>query len=289
MTVLPTPPLRPEAPRPGPRWHHDALERDRFLDQEGGPEERAARQADLEADPAAAARVARRGAFLSVLRRLGRPSQEPAALGALRRSVEQALADERRRLRGSRLWRRLRPALAVAAGLAVALGVGLGRSGGREAEALDPVDLAARLLTWRPKGMESPEGCAGGPGGDVHAFALVQQGELEVRGCAASPDGSGASVAVLRRPEELPIVGYVAVPAPGVHARSEVGITELEEGRVVVFDVLDHGRRIYLAVDPQSLRLRRPGADNRWSCAACHGPARQELANPHHIVLRRNR
>ena len=187
-------------------------------------------------------------------------------------------------LRGARLGR-ARPLVVGAAALLAGVGAWLLHGKDQTADALDPyVAMAADVLDWKPKDFET---CAQGKASDVHSFALVIDGELQVTGCATKTSDKNASVAVLRRPEELPIVGYVAVPASGTAEAGVVGITEVDGGRVVVFDVVDHGRRVYLAVNPATLRAKYPEPGYRWSCAACHGPARQVLPNPHRIVLRR--
>ena len=278
------------APRPSGRpWHADAWERDRFLDGEGTPQERALRQADCAGDPALAARLEQRAGFLRLLASARVP---PVADAGLRARVTAALAAEARiAAEGSGSqpgWaRRPRlPWLAAAAVILVALGVWSSLPA-REAQALHPTELAARLLDWKPHGLAGPAGCAGGAGDDVFSFVLVQDGELEISACDPEPRSQGATRALLRRPEELPVMGFVAVPAPGAVPSSEVGITEVGPSGVVVFDVLDHGRRVYLALDAAVLRLKHAGAGNSWTCAACHGPVRQGLPNPHRIVLRR--
>ncbi len=295
------PPPRADAPAPRPNgrpWHADAGELDRFLDGEGAPAERATRQADRARDPALAVRLERRAGFLRLLASAGAPALADAGLTA---RVSAALAAEARAAadagatagvgaqggspRPAWARRRLLPWLATAAVLLVALGVWSGLPG-REAEALHPTELAARLLDWKPKGVEGPAGCAGGAGQDVFSFVLVQDGELEIRACDPDPQAQGTTRALLRRPEELPVMGFVAVPAPGAVPSSEVGITEVGPSGVVVFDVLDHGRRVYLALDAAALRLKHAGLGDRWTCAACHGSVRQALPNPHRIVLR---
>ncbi len=275
MTPLPSP------PDPRPPLTLEAL--DRLLDGEGGPEEQAAFEGLRAADPAFARRAAARASLLEALRGARwAPAGLPAGhLPALEARVRAALAGQ------ARAGRRRLPAL-VAGALALAVGVGvwLGRSGG-PAEAFDPVELAADLLAWKPKAFEPPASCASEKDGPLLAFPLVRSGELEVTGCVERVPAPGARAAVLRRPEQLPKVGYVAVPAGAGVAAGEVGITEVEDGRVIVFDVLDGSRHVYLAVDPRGLSERRGDAEGRWTCAACHGPARQAQRNPHRIVLRR--
>lgn len=290
--------MTPARPPPPPPWHHEPAEVDRWLDGEGPPEERRARAADVEGDAALRARVAARRSFLTALacagaEGLGGDALRLRALEARVRSsivdkmaggevAEAAVPSRRGRVRG-RAWI---AAAAAVTGLAVWLG-----QGDQPAAAFDPVQRAADLLSWRPRNLEGVGTCAGGEREEVHSFALVREGAFEVTGCV--PDAPGASVAVLRRPEQLPVVGYVAVPADGTTPAGEVGITEVEGGRILVFDVLDGGRRVYLAVDPQTLGPRAGGVgadgrvDSAWSCAACHGPVRQAQRNPHHIVLRR--
>jgi hypothetical protein len=182
------------------------------------------------------------------------------------------------------LWR---PLVGAAAALLVAFGAWSGLRG-REAEAVGhPIEAAADLLHWVPRGTEGVAGCADGGGPSAQSFVLVQDGELEIRACPEEPSDARLSKALLRRPEELPAMGFVAVPAPGTTASSEIGITEVGSDGVVVFDLQDHGKRVYLAVDSAALRLRHGGRGEAWTCAACHGPARQALANPHRMVLRK--
>lgn len=272
-------------------WYEDLGEIDRHLDGEGSPAERAERESDLAGRPAVAAQVAGRRAFLAALRsaRAAPGEVSPAHLRALEQRVRAVLrqdgepAEARLTLRGRM---RARPFLVGAAALLAGVGTWLFASHQRTADALNPyVAMAADVLDWKPQAFET---CAQGRGGsDVHRFALVEEGEMQVTGCAVESSAKNASVAVLRRPEELPVVGYVAVPATGTPEKGVVGITEVEGGRVVVFDVVDHGRQVYLAVNPASLRAKHPEPGDRWSCAACHGPARQTLPNPHRIILRR--
>lgn len=271
------------SPPPPTPWHADPLEIDRLLDGECTLAERASREREAATDPDLAGRLARRKAFLETLAsaRWAPNGLSAGHLDDLSRRVTTALAAQRAPFR--RLWR---PALASAAALLVGVAVWLGQ-GGRDVQAFDPVRLAAQVLSWKPRAFEALGTCAsGGPGSDVRAFTLVRGGELEVTGCVERPAEPGTSVAVLRRPEQLPVVGYVAVPADPASRSGEVGITEVEDGRVIVFDVLDAGRRVYLAVDPRGLK-RAGDSGSTWTCAACHGPARQALPNPHHIVLRR--
>jgi hypothetical protein len=295
----PGPGGRPAAAGPAGDWWRDPLEVDRHLDGEGDPAERARRERDLATRPEAARAVSARRAFLAALGAArGAAGEVPAEhLRALEQRVRAALRADRERVAAGgvagdaaaplvvRRPVRARPFLVGAAALLAGLGTWLfvGRD---RAEALNPyVAMAADVLDWQPQAFET---CAqGARGSDVHRFALVAEGELQVTGCAVDPSAKNASVAVLRRPEELPVVGYVAVPATGTPEKGVVGITEVEGGRVVVFDVVDGGRQVYLAVNPASLRAKHPEEGHRWSCAACHGPARRNLPNPHRIVLRR--
>lgn len=284
MTPLPPAPGTPSGPPPADA-PLDALTLDRVLDGEGSPAEEARLAAACDRDPALRLRVESRRAFLAALSgaRWSPGGVEPERLRALEARVRAALGAPAAPGRG--LWRRARPLLAGAAVLVAGLSLWIGGSR-TPVEAFDPVAKAAEVLRWQPRAFDNLGTCAGQPGSDVHAFALVRGGELLITGCAAPSDG-GASVAVLHRPEQLPVLGYVAVPADAKARSGEVGLTEVDGGRTVVFDVLDHGRRVYLAVDPQLLRRGEPDPEHRWSCAACHGPARQALPNPHRIVLRR--
>jgi hypothetical protein len=262
---------------------------DRFLDGEGTPQERALRQGDLARDAALATRLERRAGFLRLLASAREATLADAGLVArvtVALTEVQPVAEAVGQV-GAQDWarRRLLPWLSAAAVVLVALGLWSGLPG-RDAEALHPTQQAARLLSWKPQGVEGPAGCAGSSGEEVFSFVLVQDGELEIRACDPEPQGKGSTRALLRRPEELPVMGFVAVPAPGATPSSEVGITELSPSGVVVFDVLDHGRRVYLALDAAALRLKHAGLGDRWTCAACHGAVRQGMPNPHRIVLR---
>lgn len=292
MSLHTTPPLGsgPTGPDPMRRptaWHADPLEVDRWLDGEGSPAEREARARDLARDPALAARVEARKAFLGLLATGRSPSpQDAVAQARLREALaREASSPAPARMRLLRRWQGWAAAAAV---LLVALGAWSGWGLSRAIAVETPAEMAVRLLDWIPSGSEGVAGCAeAGP--SPQTFVLVQDGELEIRACEEGTEGQDLSRALLRRPEDLPAVGFVAVPAPGARRSSEIGITEMGEDGVVVFDVLDHGKRVYLAVDTASLRQRHPGKGDAWTCAACHGAARQAMDNPHRIVLRRLR
>ncbi|MFM8979414.1 MAG: hypothetical protein ACKOSS_02980, partial [Planctomycetia bacterium] len=263
----------------------DPLEVDRWLDGEGTADERAARARDVAADPALAARLEARAAFLHALAlgRQGAPALPEATRERVLAALAQPTAAAPARLR---LLGRARGWLAAAAAVLVALGAWAGWHGSRAEAVPTPAQLAVRLLDWTPATSEGVAGCADASP-SPQTFVLVQDGELEIRACEEPGQAPGVSRALLRRPEELPAVGFVAVPAPGARPGSEIGITEMGQDGVVVFDVSDHGKRVYLAVDGAALRARHPGRGDAWTCAACHGPARQALPNPHRIVLRR--
>jgi hypothetical protein len=287
----PRPPL-PPSPYPAPlgaAWTGDPLEVDRYLDGEGSPAERTARAGDVARDPALAQRLAARARFLALLTSARQTLDPHGALDEAR--LLAALRAEGEAARPAARVRRWRPLLGAAAALLVAFGAWSGwRDRGAEAVG-HPAELAADLLDWVPRGAEGAAGCVDGSGASPQSFILVQDGELEIRACQDEGQG-GLSQALLRRPEVLPAVGFVAVPAPGAGPSSEIGITEAGREGVVVFDLLDHGKRVYLAVDGASLRLRHlqgasRGQGEAWTCAACHGPARQAMPNPHRIVLRK--
>jgi len=304
-----TPPdgREPTDPARAGAWLEDSRQIDRYLDGEGDAAERTARDADLAARPDAARALAGRRVFLEALRsaRWAPGGVEASALRALERRVRAALQEDRdqgvaasERLpaetplaglpygTGRARLGRARPFVVGAAALLAGVGAWLLHGGERTAVALDPyVTMAADVLGAKPDAFET---CAQGRSADVNSLSLVREGELQVTGCATKPAGDGASVAVLRRPEELPVVGYVAVPDSGTTEAGVVGITEVEGRRVVVFDVLDHGRRVYLAVNADVLRAKRDAGDDRWTCTACHGPERRAMPNPHKIVLRRS-
>jgi hypothetical protein len=269
-------------------WHRDPLELDRFVDGEGSAEERASREGDVRRDPALAAAVASRRSFLAAIRRARaeEAATDAAARGALEARVRDALA-ARPRLRVVRRPAVLVGGLAVAAALLAGIGIGFLGGGDRRAEADALVLLAANQVRLERAGRGAPEtplrSCSQEGPTSPYAFPLVKRREMDVKGCS-SPDAPGdATVAVLHRPEELPAIGYVAVPEPGAGRGPEIGMTELQD--VVVFDLAYGDTRYYLAVDTRIAKASHPG--DRWTCGACHGVSRDEDANPHHIVLRR--
>ena len=271
-------------------WFLDPLEVDRHLDGEGSAAERSARDADVAVRPEVQAHLAARGRFLAALggARTAPPESASLALARLEARVRTALLRDRTgAIRPVRGW--VRPlwmgAAAALAGLGAWLLMAGPRGGSRDLEADQAVAMAAQVLHWQPQALGT---CAQGAT-DVHGFALVRDGDLQVSGCAEERGADGSSVAALRRPEDLPVVGYVSLPDSGGRgaARHEIGLTELEGGRVVVFDLLDHGRRVYLAVNAAAVRAKHAEAGERWTCAACHGPARQGLDSPHRIFVRK--
>ena len=281
-------PTSPSGSTPAP-WFEDAREIDRHLDGEGDPGERARREADVAARPGLSARLARRRAFLEALRS-GRWAPAGSSVADLRRLEERvrsalhADAGGRSAAPGARSPVRRRSALVAVAAVLAGLGAWFLAGRGTEQSNAWAVSMAVKVLDWQPSAFGT---CAqDAHAGDVYGFPLVREGEMQVRGCASEPPRAGASVAQLWRPEELPVVGYVAVPASGEKVRGEIGITEVESGRVVVFDMVDGNRRVYLAVDAVALKVKHASGE-RWKCAACHGPARQAQDNPHRIVLRK--
>jgi hypothetical protein len=260
---------------------------DRYLDGEGDPAERALRDGDVAARPPLRDRLARRAGFLEALRsaRWAPAGSSVADLRQLEQRVRAALAGaegtaDPAASRGRARWRTALVGLAAAV---AGFGTWIFATSTR-VEADPNVAMAAQVLRWQPSAFGT---CAqDASAGDVYRSPLVREGEMQVRGCAAESQRADTSVAQLWRPEELQVVGYVAVPASGDMAADEIGITEVESGRVVVFDMVDHTRRVYLAVNSAALKVKHTSGE-RWMCAACHGPARQALRNPHRIVLRR--
>jgi hypothetical protein len=268
-------------------WTLDPLERARFLDGEGTPSERAAREAHLAADPAARARVERDAAFLDVVRRAREAREEvPAGLEARLRA---ALAADREA--GSREPAPAAPALVrprartyafAAAAAAAGLVAWLGLSGAPESHAQDEATLAADAA----RGARS--GRLPGPAGATceHAvaspyrFPLVANGELRIAGCRPTEDAEGV-VSVVGGMEGLAPRGLVSVRAPTPPPPSgkapDVGVLTLED--MVVFDVSLGGVRYTLAAPRESVeRLGR--------CAACHSTSRDGQENPHRFVER---
>jgi hypothetical protein len=137
-----------------PDWTTSALERARYLDGEGTPDERAARAADLLRDPAARARVDADARFLAVVRAAA-PAAAVRPSDLLEARVRRALAADRAAgfpSTGAGAARRARRrAFAVAATLAaVAFGSLWWASSDRvpTSEAVfDPVKAAARITT----------------------------------------------------------------------------------------------------------------------------------------------
>lgn len=257
---------------PTPAWHDDPLELDRFVDGELAPDVRAAREAEIAADPALSERVAARRAFLDHLATRG------AAWRAARAAATPIGLEARVRAALSRRERAARPRIfAYAAAALVVLGVGLAffrPDRTQEAEAAPVAVLAARaaLETAQPRG----EACADSDPTSPFAFPPVRDGELDVVGCDDTPSRSGLRPAVLRGREET--IGFVAVPEPGTRASPTVGKTVL--GDVIVYDVQYGDTRAYLAA-------RTRFVEERGDCAACHNRSREGQRNPHYIELRR--
>ena len=293
MTNLPT----DKPPTDRPRWHDDPVEIDRTLEGESlefladesptdGPSEfltegrmeprvRAERLAEAEANPALAARLAARRRFLAGLSDAGshyRAGLATAAPVGLEGRVRSSLASPRRSI--------LRWAVAAAAVLLLGLGVSLfSERRGSHAEAMPNAVIhaaeAARSAATGPRGCDTPQ--AGSP----LRFPPVRNGSLQIWACV---EKDGSTIAKLQRPEELPAVGYAAVPAPGVEPGPTVGRTDL--GDTVVFDIA-YGRKVhYLAVRKPWLERQRMLTPGRQSCRACHHLSRRGQTNPHRIIDR---
>jgi hypothetical protein len=281
----PLPSSRSEPGRaPGDRpWWHDPAEVDRLLDGECEAAERAARDADVARDAAAAARVEARRTFRAALAGArGAEARERGAHAPLEARVRSALAgDRRRRARRIPAW-----SWAVAAAAVLVVGLGLSRFGPslRPADAAPPgALLAADVL--RTSLESAPPGDGGATCG-VHEptspfrLSLVARNEMKVRACldeSSESAGSAPERAVLYRVADLQTVGYVAMPDPdtkkgGAQPGPEIGVTRLEG--YVVFDVRQGGAVYYLAVE-------RDVVDRRGSCAACHSRSRESEKNPH--------
>lgn len=265
---------RPHAPEPP--WHHVPAEIDRMIEGELPAAERAAREADVAADPALAARVAARQRFLGGLAAAGgayRAGLATAVPDLLEGRVRDALAAPH-----APAPRTLRWALATAAVLLIGLGVGLLQDDGEDdAMAMPPAVLEAAEAAR--EGEPGPRGCKEDERGPLR-FPPVRDG-LRIWACA---ERHGGVVAKLHRPEELPSIGYAAMPADGVAEGPTVGRTDL--GDTVVFDIRYGKEAHYLAVRKAWLVRQRQLTPGRESCRACHHRSRVGQPNPHRIIER---
>jgi hypothetical protein len=275
--------VTPSSPAPAD-WTLDPVERARFLDGEGSPAERAAREARLREDPVARARLDREERFLALVRRAAE-AQPPCPPGLLDR-VRGALAADRDAPPEGRVAPVLRfPArrvgiAAAAAAAAFALWAGVHRP--RETEASEEARLAAAAARRAragvlpgPSGATCEEGVA-----SPYRFPLVARGELAIAGCR--PLEEGASVSVLTaRGGMADSRGLVTTRSPAAGAPTgrapDVGVLALDD--MVVFDVSIGGARYHLAAPRETV-------DRLGSCAACHGTSREGQENPHRFVPR---
>lgn len=264
-----------------PLWHQDETEIDRTLDGELPAEELAVRQAAIDADPALAARVAARRRFLDGLRAAGltyRDGLEDAMPEGLAARIETALAEPPVEAAAAHP-RLLRWAMATAAVLVAGLVAGLFVDGDEDAAvAMPPAVIEAAEAARSPD--PGPRGCNHDDGLGPLAFPPVKDG-LRIWACA---DRHGGTVAKLYRPEELPSVGYAAMPAPGVEPGPTVGRTDL--GDTVVFDITYGRKAHYIAVRKAWLERQRQLTPGRQSCRACHHLSRVGMENPHTIIER---
>ena len=276
-------PMTPDTP-----WHADPLEIDRTLEGELPEQVAATRRAEIEADPALRARLDRRAGFLDALAgegaayRAGVRAEMPTGLEArVRESLTSTVGSGEptapsAAAAASRwsLWR-----LTAAAVLLLGLGTFvLDGPGPQNANAIPrPVLDAADLLQHDGISEGDVAGCAV-DSGSPYDFPPVRDGELEVATCVEGKAGSPGTRARLYRPEDLPVVGFIAVPEEGTRRSTRIGKTDL--GGVIVYDVLYGDSRAYLAV-------RRDFVVERGDCAACHDRSRDGQKNPHYIELRR--
>ena len=175
--------------------------------------------------------------------------------------------------------RLLQWAVATAAVLLIGLVTGLFIDGDDgQAEAMPPavIEAAEAARSADP----GPRGCNHDDGQSPLRFPPVRDG-LRIWACA---DRHGGTVAKLYRPEELPSVGYAAMPAPGVAPGPTVGRTDL--GDTVVFDITYGRESHYIAVRKQWLERQRQLTPGRESCRACHHLSRVGKENPHKIIER---
>ncbi len=264
-----------------PAWTQDPAEIDRTIEGELPPAEREARAAVLAADAALAARVEARRRFLAGLAAAGRsadtqaraavPPELAARVGAALAAGDAAGAGAPPRL--------LRLALATAAVLLLGLGASFFVGGDEgDAVAMPPavLDAAEAAVAADP----GPRGCAHDEAESPLRFPPVRDG-LRIWACV---ERDGGTVAKLYRPEELPSVGYAAMPAPGTAPGATVGRTDL--GDTVVFDIAYGRKAHYIAVRKDWLERQRMLTPGRESCRACHHLSRVGKDNPHKIVER---
>lgn len=269
-------------------WTTNPLERARYLDGEGTPEERAARAADLLRDPAARARVDADARFLAVVRAAA-PAAAVAPSDLLGARVRRALAADRAAgfpsTGAGDSLRARRRVVAIAATLAaVAFGSLWWAASDRvptSQAVFDPVKAAAEAYRDAKVGVLPVDARPGGTCDDgpasPHRFPLVASGEVSVEGCR---EEGGGAVAVLRRSDAGHAEkGLVVVPADGKSEATDVGYTRVED--LVVFDVTI-GRMTYYLASPYAAVAGTP------MCAACHGPARADRPerNPHRFLER---
>ena len=231
---------------------------------------------DLDADPDLDPDAGYSAAFLAVLEAAGKAHRQ--GLGAavpinLELRVRAALARDATR-------RPARRYVAAAALALVALGAALWSRPAGQAEAMPPQILKATEAAQMTA--DTPEACRDGSATSPVHFPLVKDGSLRILRCVSE---NGGTVARLYRPEDLPSVGYVAVPEPGAETIGpDIGMTDV--GQYVVYDLAYGSQRHYLAVSKTFLERERALTPGRESCRACHNRSREGKANPHNIVAR---
>ncbi|MDA1195879.1 MAG: hypothetical protein O2894_11935, partial [Planctomycetota bacterium] len=173
--------------------------------------------------------------------------------------------------------------IATVAAAVLLLGVGVaffaGGDSARHALAMPAAVIEAAEASRSPD--PGPRGCLSENEGSPLAFPPVRDGALRIWACV---ERNGKTVAKLSRPEELPSVGYAAVPARGVEPGPTIGRTDL--GDTVVYDIGYGSRMHYLAVKKVWLERQRQLTPGRESCRACHNLSRVGFENPHRIVER---
>lgn len=258
-------------------WQDDPAEFDRTIEGELPATDLARRQAEIEVDSALAAAVAARQRFLAGLSAVGARQRAEHALrvpSTLEPRVRDALAG-----RTSTAPSLLRWAVAAAAVLLLGVGASFFIDGdGQDAIAMPPAVIEAAQAARSPD--PGPRGCEESEAGSPLRFPPVKDG-LRIWACA---ERNGGTVAKLYRPEELPSVGYAAMPAPGVAPGPTVGRTDL--GDTVVFDITYGREAHYIAVRKSWLERQRTLTPGRESCRACHHLSRVGKVNPHKIIER---
>lgn len=229
----------------------------------------------------------RLGRAVDRARALYREQLAGADVRLLQARIEQSLAHAARpAARGGR-WRRAAAAALLFVAVGAAALFGLPTQGDEDMAyavplaALDAADIARNV----PYGLdlERVRSCTGSAGRPIYAFPPVRDNVFVVERCAVDPQRPAATATGERvrgrlvRPEDLPVVGLVAVPDEDTRRGADIGKTDL--GDIVVYDVSYGRTRYYLGVSKRE-------AVEKGDCMVCHHAERVRGSNPHRIVLR---